>query len=125
MRLNVFGTHYKYFNEKKKIKKQVDLAYYNILFPEDVVMWVNRIEIVQKVGCWMDYEFMDKAPNEYYNNQKIYYPRVRISFYKYKQDGNWDYGVGHELNQSMILHKRPFKNWIKFFWMLITKNYIK
>lgn len=128
MRLNVFGTHYKYFNQKVKIKKQVDLAYYNILFPEDVVMWGNRIEVVKEIICWMDYKYLDKADVEYYNDPSIYYPTVRLSFYKYSssvREQCYDYYVGVELNQSMILHKRPLKNWLKFFWMIITKNYIK
>lgn len=128
MRLNVFGTHYKYFDEKKKIKKQVDLAYYNILFPEDVIMWVNRIEVVKDVICRIDYKYLDKADEKYYNDLSIYLPTVRLYFYKYSsgvREQCYDYYVGIELNQSMILHKRPLKNWVKFFWMLITKNYIK
>lgn len=120
MKLKVSGTHYKFNDSKRIIHRFIELAYFNVLFPEDVILWGDKIEVVKEVLINMDYSGYSDDQS-YYLNEKIYYPKIRVDFYKYSID-NYAY-IPHELHPSMVLHKRPFKNWVKFIILLITKKY--
>ena len=129
MRVNVWSDSYTYMNGGNRIKMSINIAYFNILFKDDVVTVGEKIEIVESVSCKADTKcYFDKMDDERYNNPKIYFPEIRVKFYQYEGRLNRDiidYGIGQPLIPCMVLHKRPLKNWIKYFVLLVTKNYIK
>lgn len=103
-----------------------ELHYFNILFPGDVFTVLSN---PNKYDIHSGLQAMASIPNKYY--QKFYDP----IFMSNKENHTETYLVinGHNLPdgsgnftyevEKCILHKRPFYNWFRFIWVLITKKY--
>lgn len=91
----------------EKIPRYIEIPYYCLVFKND---------LIETTGC---------QENKILPVWRFGYSSDNISGTRYYIFGIDKYGVNANSITEYYLFKRPFKNWIKYLLVLITKRYVK
>lgn len=136
------------YNTAPRMKLEIKLSPGHIFFTGDVVEVLNvsksQVDSIQSQTCSNDNPVPHIVGNKYRLfvstdreskirfsdieewNKNYYDPTMWRGQLQYRLNGWYHGGLTADRVESdqIILYKRPLKNWLKYWYLLITKNYL-